>query len=419
MTMMTDRSRWGARLVVRNGVVLAAGLVAAAVVGEAYLRFTKPFMLSSIPKVMVPGVGRMKQPNTEVRHTNRRDFWTTARTNRYGFLDREPPDLDRAAKGCHVAFIGDSFVDAMEVPIEQKVQVRLEELAADEMPNLDLVATAFGRQGTGQIEQLAYYDKYVRPLHPKLLVSVWVPNDLRDNSPVLRGADSRLDPDRFPGNTGARRIPDGEIELRPPHAKPRWLATVSRPWLATAFDGPSRASYLAGWLDQVLEGIAHQYSKDHELANLLEVLTRRPRYRAALDGWRPTTRSRFHGIVGQENLPPVFAEGLEYAVFALEQFKARADRDGAELVVLAVHVSKLGFWPSRVFDRMAAVADAVDVPLIDHADYVLRLGHQLEDAHWAHDHHWNAAGHLWAAQAVLEHIKDTPEVCTDRRQPAS
>ena len=377
---------------------------------------------------MVPGVGVMKQPNVEVRYTNRVDFWTTARTNRYGFLDREPPDPEQAARSCHVAFIGDSFVDALEVPIEHKVQVRLEELAAEQMPGLGLIATAFGRQGTGQIEQLAYYDHYARPLHPRLLVLVWNPNDLTDSSPVLRGAFSGWDPDRFPGNTGVRQTLDGEIELRPPHPEPArlladsvanpWLGRPSDPWLARALDGPSRASYLAAVADFYFHLLSHRYAKDHSLARKMETIARRPRYQTSLDGWWPTTGVNTHTIMAQDTLPPVFAEALEYAAFAMEQFRERADRDGAELVVLIAHTTRLEFWPPRVFDRITAIADAVGIPVIDHADYILRQGHELKDAQWPHDGHWNVAGHQWAAEAVLDHIKDSPEVCSDRRETA-
>ena len=105
-------SRRFSRLIVRNGLVLGAALLAAAVVGETCFRLSVPFMTSNVPEVVVPGVGVLKEPNTEIRYTNRFDFWTTDRTNRLGFLDRDPPDPDSAAASCHVAIFGDSFVDA-------------------------------------------------------------------------------------------------------------------------------------------------------------------------------------------------------------------------------------------------------------------------------------------------------------------
>ncbi len=80
--------------------------------------------------------------------------------------------------------IGDSFVEAREVPIDDKFHVRLEELAADELPHLNITTSAFGIEATGQVHQLPFYDEYARLLCPKLLVLVFVRNDFRENLSV-------------------------------------------------------------------------------------------------------------------------------------------------------------------------------------------------------------------------------------------
>ena len=146
------------RLVAWNAGLALAALVLAALAGEAWLRLTKPFMSNASPMCFVPAVGLLHEPNAEVRWTNWHDFWTVSHANRRGFLDREPPPADRAAASCHVSLIGDSFVDAKEVPIADKVQVRLEALAGRRLPHLDVTTSAFGIAGTGQIAQLPFYD---------------------------------------------------------------------------------------------------------------------------------------------------------------------------------------------------------------------------------------------------------------------
>ena len=75
--------------------------------------------------------------------------------------------------------------------------------------------SAFGIGGTGQVSQLPFYDHYARRLHPKLLVLVFVPNDFRNNSPILMALWNGLDPDRQRWTTGVRGA-DGGFELRPP-----------------------------------------------------------------------------------------------------------------------------------------------------------------------------------------------------------
>jgi len=126
-------------------------------------------------------VGRLLKPNAEIRWTNHLDFWTVSRTNSLGFLDREPLSPERAAASCHISMIGGSFVEARQVSIADKFNVLLEALAVRQLSHLNITTSAFGRGGTGQIEQLPYYDTFVRPLSPKKVVLVFVHNDFREN----------------------------------------------------------------------------------------------------------------------------------------------------------------------------------------------------------------------------------------------
>ncbi len=110
-----------------------------------------------------------------------------------------------------------------------------------------------------------------------------------------------------------------------------------------------------------------------------------------------------------------FEDALPYTRFALEQFKQRADRDGVKLVILAIHRLKLPGLKlpgkHRMFERLSQMAATLHIPVIDQADYILRQGAKLTDAHWPHNYHWGPAGHQWAAEALLEYIEQRPEVC--------
>ena len=112
----TGRGRRALRLVGWNALFLVLGLTLIGVVGEMYLRLRVPFFENDAPRAWFPTVGRTFTPNTEVRRTNRLDFWVESRTNSLGFLDREPIGLERAAASCHIAMIGDSYVEALQVP---------------------------------------------------------------------------------------------------------------------------------------------------------------------------------------------------------------------------------------------------------------------------------------------------------------
>ena len=84
-------------------------------------------------------------------------------------------------------------------------------------------------------------------------------------------------------------------------------------------------------------------------------------------------------------LSPIYAEALEYTAFALAQFRERADRDGAELVILTNHVIKER--GAGLFDWLRETAAAQGIPVIDQADYIRRQGGEPAEAHWRHNYH--------------------------------
>ena len=404
------RFRRALRLIGWNAFLIFVGVALAALAGEAWFRLTKPFMKSFRPLVSVPNIGHLWPPNTEIRHTNHLDFWQASRTNSLGFLDREPPSPERAAATCHVSMIGDSFVEALEVPIEDKAHVRLEELAASRLPRLDVTTSAFGMRPTGQVQQLPFYDEYVRRLHPKLLVLVFVDNDFMDNTPLLREAQLEAWRQEYRLESTVRRRSDGELELawRIPQDP---LPSISPPpasWAARVWEQAVQSSWLAIWLrakkDALLYFLGYGHNRD------VEHLRRQPGYAAMFEGWRPTTWNDVRRAFARRDLPPFFEDALQYTRFALEQFKQRADRDGAALVILASYRLKLD-GRTHSFERMSEMAATLGIPVIDQADYILRQGAELRDARWFHDFHWSPAGHQWAAEALLEHIEQRPEIC--------
>lgn len=191
--------------------------------------------------------------------TNGLDFWTTSRTNSLGFLDREPIGSERAAESCHIIMIGDSFVEAREVAISDKFHVQLEEMAARKLPHLNVTTSTFGYRTTGRINQLPFYDKHARGLHPKLLVLVFVDNDFMDNSAVLDmfSIRRRLDPKHLPFVYVEREM-DGKIKLRPP--SPDWASRLPQPysaktWMSRVMERMIDKSYLVDRLDAKMESL--------------------------------------------------------------------------------------------------------------------------------------------------------------------
>ena len=396
--------------------MLTAGLLLIAGAGEAYLRLNSPYLKTSFTTRFLPTVGYALEPDTEMRFTNRLDYWTIERTNSLGFLDREPPDPERAAAGCGVMAIGDSFVDAKEVPIEDKFHVRLEEMANREYPALNVRTSAFGISAVAQTQQLPLYDDYAPRLRPNLVALVFTHNDFKNNSPELEALSFGLDPDYLPF-ASARKAADGTIRLIPPSRDEGERLTTPEPplWLRVLRNA-DRESLFVRWARAKL-GLS--LTDKAQFVAWAQQIERRPGYESFLDGWNPAdVKKRFSTDVGplteffiQPELPPAFQDALLFTAFALDEFQRRAERDGAALVILATHM--MGPAGSPLSERLAAIARERGIPVINQYDYIERVGGNVEDAQFRHDWHWSPQGHQWAAEALMEWLRENPQVCDD------
>ena len=408
------------RVLAWNAAFIISGMLLFALCGEMYLRLANPFIKTSFLSQFVDGVGLIRKPNSEVRFAEwNDDNFVVSRTNSHGFLDREPVSPENAAVGCHIAFIGDSFVEAREVSIADKFHVRLEEMAARELPHLDITTQAYGIRGTGQINQLPFYDEYARHQNPKLVALVFFINDFLDNSPALQSLAFGLDPDRMP-YLSAQRDARGDIKLRPPDPEFRQfrLPRPQKRWYERAWERLIEVSYLAKWLDTKgirVDGSVDRLSREIDaptdsnplLAAWANIVAERPCCTLLLSGWQP---GDLRSPLMMERLPPVFEEALEYTAFGIDQFKRRADRDGATLAILTA-TENMGRQGDIQFDRLSAIAEARRIPVISQYDYIVNQEYDYKDGRWRFNSHWNETGHQWAAEAVLEWLKENQEVC--------
>lgn len=402
-----------------NALLIGVGLALIGIAGETYFRLTKPFMEPRYSTVFVPGVGYMFAPHASVHWTNALDFWATARANRLGFLDREPVRPERAAAGCHISIIGDSFVAALQVPIADKIQVRLEQLAAATAPELDLTTAAFGVNGSGQFGQLPLYDNFARSLRPKLVVLVFVPNDLSDNSPFLNMVYSGIAPGRG-RYLGAALGPDDALRWHLPDPDYKTYADPGLPptLVSRALYQVSRtaSSWFAYWLANKHVVLHRQYLMDFlpERQHRLELYRRHYDDAGLLDHWQPTAAALPHrpalfDQLAAGNPAPAYQQAVTLTSRALGEFQARTDQDGAALVILSE--IQMGGRDSAWFNLLSRLAAAHNIPVINLHDYILRQGGDLAAASWAHDRHWTPQGHQWAAAALLEWLEQNREIC--------
>ena len=412
--LLPPRLRRPLRIVWWNALLLASGLLLIAIAGEAWHRLNTPFVEQKLPTVFVDGVGLLRPPGGEVRITNGLDYWTISRANTLGFMDREPVSAERDAMNCRIAMIGDSFVEAKRVRIDEKFHVLLEKTPSlPELPGGNVSTAAYGFGGVGQVSQLVYYDHYARRLRPNIVTLVFAENDFADNHSALLSAQRGIEPGRIPF-VSAQRNENGTWSLRLPN--PDFSPLPNR-----ASEPPARLrsrirealrarSYFARWLFAKRDALDPS-DREQDFISWAEAISRIPGYESFLDGWEPTSRRALRRVFEQEELPPLFMEALDASAFALDEFQRRAERDGAALVILATHT--MGPTDDPLFQRLAAMAGERGIPVINQYDYIERVGGNVEDAHFKHDWHWSPQGHQWAAEALMEWIRENPNVCDD------
>lgn len=423
--------RWVLKELLPVVAVSTATLLLMIGAAELYFRATVPFINSTWPMKFDPEVGTTFTPGALVRFTNHVDFWTETRVNEIGFLDRPPPG-PKPPGTCRVLFLGDSFVEAAQVPVEQKVQVLIERLLNERAAPRRFDAAALGYSGTGQLNQLPFYDRFGKAMAPDIVVLVAISNDLANNSAVLEGVRNGWSPDHPPRLFARRNAAKDGFELLPIEPDPLRQNLPRDPSLATSTtlqraNQMARSwSYFYNW---VYTNLAIQYpavvaplagpSAAQAYAANIRAIEALPGYPRVFDGWRYPEDLDFDTMFFADALPPVFAEAEAMTGFAFDEFLARGRRDGFRLLILAS--SSLSTQHEDAYgrkmvergyrDRVARLAAARGIPVVDQYDYMVAHGGKRGQEHFSRDGHWSPQGHRWAAEALVEYILKHPEAC--------
>jgi hypothetical protein len=267
---------------------------------------------------------------------------------------------------------------------------------------------AVGFSGTGQINQLGYYETFVRPRRPDIVVLVFVNNDFANNSSLLEAIRVGWHPQHTP-RVFARENAEGRIELQPPD--PDWssyrlpVPADTQPWLHAKLH---RASRLYRWvyakLTLLYPGLAARMgapiSNADQAATRLQALVADPGFARLLAGWDPATNGDIDTMFGNEGpLPLAFEQALRFTRFAFDTYNRETAEDGSHLVVLAGE--EVG---GRIEARLKTMLAERSIPFLSLKDFIRAKGGALEAAHWRHDAHWSPQGHAWAAELLADHI---------------
>lgn len=396
--------------------------------GEAYLRRKLPFNQLLWPANFDERFGWNFTPGATVNWTNYLDFWTSTQVNSLGFLDREPPLPGDLPNACRVAFIGDSFVEAEHVPIEDKMQVRFEETAnEDPLDDRTFRTVAFGYSGTGQSNQIPFYDVFAKPLKPDVVVLVFVANDFANNSTTLesiRYGWHPLHPPRLFFEYDRRTNTYSRIEIDPnwqdhllpvPSAPPPVMPNIARAttWL-------SNNSYLYNQMNSMFfknsPGLSAFLNGNPPVYDVykarLDEIKKMDKYADDFGNW--TTDVDIDRMFTRDELPPAFEDAISVTGYALDQFKERGEKDNFKLIILtsfSVKYIEHGEDQKKYFNRVLDLANERDIPLVDQYDFIISKGLNLDEVFFQHDGHLNVLGHQTAADALWEYFQVHPEIC--------
>ena len=167
--------QWAARLALAAvSVLVAVGSL------EFALRLRSDEAQGQVTERVDPILGRVKASGKGLVY-RKRDAYNIYDTNSEGFYDRErakekPPGVFR------IAVIGDSFIDAVQVPFESTLSQRLEKALS--RPERPVEVLNFGRGGTSLPEYRLLLEHWALAYDPDLvLVFVYNENDLDDLRP--------------------------------------------------------------------------------------------------------------------------------------------------------------------------------------------------------------------------------------------
>jgi len=352
-------------------VVLCVVLASA---GEVYLRLAGMFpkQQSVWPSLFIENVGFVFQPGATVKYTNGVEFWVEDRVNSLGFLDREPA-IPKPPGTFRVLLIGDSFVEAAQVPLKEKLQTLLAAGLESKFPNRKYDVVAMGYSGTGQANQLTFYERSRTSLSPDVVILLFVGNDFANNSPLLEGARNGWDPQHVP-RLFMHKTKEGQC---------------------------SRLPIVSDWQKHVIAG-----GTVPERAKQLRAMS--PEYNSAFADWDATKEDIDTVFYHTYKLPPAFEEAVDLTKCALQEWQTLAKQDGFSLIVAATenvatrYLIDVPETRGQIF-RLQRILNELQIPLLDlHPEFAKRG--DLQTARWKFDGHWSPAGHRWAADSILQFL---------------
>lgn len=376
-----------------NASLATCSFGAALLLVELGLRMFNPQPLAAVGRSA--RLGWIHKPNTSFVY-EREEFRIPVQYSSIGLRDREY-SRQRAPGTLRIALLGDSFVEALQVPVDSMLSRHLERRLREHDPRVIEVMN-FGVAGYGSCQQLLLLEERVLDYAPDLVVAVHYHNDLDDNEAF---AECRLDA-------------HGDLQLRPEAS----VGSVAR-WSSALKSNLWQHSHL-----------------------FVFVSTRRwstgpggndPGHAAAGASPRDRRRDGTESLESQltrHSLTPEARRAVDLHARILERMRARcAEHDVGFVAVLGVSAGQLD--PERQPSSYALEpAGARDVTRLNRVVYerldglgfaVVDLLPAFQEASTREamffevDGHWSAAGHRTAARTIATALRTAGWLPPQRR----
>ncbi|HEU0080909.1 MAG TPA: hypothetical protein VFQ72_02710 [Candidatus Paceibacterota bacterium] len=119
-----------------------------------------------------------------------RCYASVLRSNAEGFHARDYA-VDKPAGVYRIALLGDSFVEAVQVPVEKSfpylLEQKLNQGAAAASSSRRYEVIPFGKSGNGALVNAQYLRRYALKYRPDLVIEAFVTNDLEDDAKLGAG----------------------------------------------------------------------------------------------------------------------------------------------------------------------------------------------------------------------------------------
>jgi hypothetical protein len=369
---------------VANGLLVVASAAAALFGIELYFRIFDPQPMSALERS--PRLGWLHTPGVEFVYT-RDEFSVPVSYSSAGLRDREY-SVAKPAGVVRVAVLGDSFVEALQVPADSMLTQQLVRCLGGagrcEVMN-------FGVSGYGSCQQLALLEERVLRFDPDVVVSVYYHNDLDDNV--------RFGVCHFDSMRG----------LRVDEA-------AALPWKERAASGAKsilrQHSHLFVFLSSRRLG---RHGASPTTLVLPPTQTPAAGRSAACPGEHPTLESQLTLTQWTDAAEQAFAAHVAIVTRMQERCRAAGVAFLVALAPTATHLEPERLreamqargcsWTGHDLElphaRMRAGLGAAGVPLVDLLP-AFRLAGAAHRLFYRVDGHWNPAGHRCAARALCE-----------------